>query len=175
VPRHPLIYYPKQLLPSLLLNLFVQFTSAALFTLIEPTWTYGNALYHCLITATTIGYGDQTIATAGGQLFACVHMLLAVVLLAELLSSIDLARTARREAIARVRQLSRELDRPLVRRLMKRAIHMRPQIARDGKGLTELEFAITMLIELGAVDEAVVTPFIKQCASPPAAPLPPPS
>ena len=161
VPRHPLIYYPKQLLPSLTLNLLLQLASAGIFCLIED-WDYGSALYHCLITATTIGYGDQTILTEWGKRFASLHMLIAVSLLAELLGSIDQARISRRDHLARVAQLSRELDRPLVTRLMQAAINLRPMVERDGKGVTELEFAIGMLIELGAVDEGLVKPFIKQ-------------
>jgi len=39
---------------------------------------------------------------------------------------------------------------------------MRPNVIRDGKGLTELEFVLTMLIELHVVDWEKVEPFIKQ-------------
>ena len=35
-------------------------------------------------------------------------------------------------------------------------------VERDGQGLTELEFVITMLLELGIVEEKVVKPFVKQ-------------
>ena len=36
---------------------------------------------------------------------------------------------------------------------------------RDGKGLTELEFVVTMLMELEIVDGEVMKPFIKQFRS----------
>ena len=75
---------------------------------------------------------------------------------------IDIARTHRREHLERLRQLTRELDRPLIGRLMQRAVRLRPRVARDGKGLTELEFVLGMLIELEAVDEELIVPFIKQ-------------
>ena len=39
---------------------------------------------------------------------------------------------------------------------------MRPQVNRDGEGVTELEFALGMLVELSIVDIGQVTPFIKQ-------------
>ena len=161
VPRHPFIYYPKNLLPSLLLNLTAQCISAAIFCTIED-WDYGSSIYHCLVTATTVGYGDQYIATDGGRQFASVHMLVSVVLLAELLSSIDDARTRRKAQLARVWQLKRELDRPLVGRLMQRAVELRPKVHRDGKGVTELEFVIGMLVELEAVELDLIMPFVKQ-------------
>ena len=161
VPRHPIIYYPKQLLPSLLLNLAAQLISAAVFVSIEG-WDYGSAIYHCLVTATTVGYGDQSIGTSWGRRFASIHMLMSVVFLAELLSAIDNARIKRREQLARVKALTRELDRKFVGRLMQRAVNMRPSVMRDGKGVTELEFVLGMLMELEAVDVALVTPFIKQ-------------
>ena len=89
-------------------------------------------------------------------------MLMSVVFLAELLSAIDNARIKRREQLARVKALTRELDRKFVGRLMQRAVNMRPSVMRDGKGVTELEFVLGMLMELEAVDVALVTPFIKQ-------------
>ena len=29
------------------------------------SWNYGDAMYHSLVTATTVGYGDQQIRTQG--------------------------------------------------------------------------------------------------------------
>ena len=55
IPRHPVIYYSKNLLPSFALTLLVQFISAAIFCAIEREWTFGDAFYHCIVTATTVG------------------------------------------------------------------------------------------------------------------------
>ena len=44
VPRHALVYYPKNLLPSFLLNAALQGASAAVFVLLEPGLDYGNAM-----------------------------------------------------------------------------------------------------------------------------------
>ena len=38
-------------------------------------------MYHCLVTATTVGYGDQKINTQGGKLWACFHMLASVAMI----------------------------------------------------------------------------------------------
>ena len=42
-------------------------------------WSFSSAFYHCVITATTIGYGDVSVSTQSARAFACVHMLLSVV------------------------------------------------------------------------------------------------
>ena len=39
---------------------------------------------------------------------------------------------------------------------------MRPLVIRDGKGLTELEFVLAMLVELHVVEWTMVRPFILQ-------------
>ena len=81
VPASVPIYYTKTLLPSLLLTTSVQLVSAAIFLALEPEWTFGDAMYHCIVTVTTVGYGDQYLATQGGRLFSSFHMLIGVCLL----------------------------------------------------------------------------------------------
>ena len=39
---------------------------AGLFTLVEG-WGYATAFYHCLVTASTVGYGDVAIETPEGH------------------------------------------------------------------------------------------------------------
>ena len=53
-------------------------------------------------------------------------------------------------------------DKPLLDGLMKCAVDLRPELTRDGQGLTELEFVLAMLIELGVVERGMVTPFLAQ-------------
>ena len=55
LPRHAMVFYPKNLLPSLLLNVTLQCTSAAIFVALEPGMTYWPAMYHCIVTATVHG------------------------------------------------------------------------------------------------------------------------
>lgn len=50
VPRHAVIYYGKNLLPSVVLNTILQCIFAAIFCAIEPTWTYFDAFYQCVAT-----------------------------------------------------------------------------------------------------------------------------
>ena len=59
------VFAASRLLGPFLLVTIVQLVAAALFVRVEG-WEYGTAFYHCCITATTIGYGDISIATELG-------------------------------------------------------------------------------------------------------------
>ena len=59
-------------------------------------------------------------------------------------------------------ELERELDEPKLLDLLDRAVKLRPKVERDGLGLTELEFVLTSLLQLGHVDESKVKPLIVQ-------------
>ena len=43
-----------------------------------PEVNFATALYHCFITATTVGYGDAKLTTQSAKLFACVHIVVSV-------------------------------------------------------------------------------------------------
>ena len=53
--------------------------------------------------------------------------------------------------MVQVAQLNRKLDSKLLNDLMETAIKLRPNVVRDGKGLTEFEFVLGMLLELKVV------------------------
>ena len=79
-----MVWYTARLLPSVTLNIVLQLVSAGIFLYIEG-WDFGTAMYHCMVTATTVGYGDVSIETNGGRMWAFVHILISVSLLAALL------------------------------------------------------------------------------------------
>ena len=160
VPQHVLVYYVKNLFPSFALNLLVQLVFSLIFWAIEDI-SFGLAMYHCLVTATTVGYGDVSLTSTSSRLAACFHIVLSVVLLAELLSTIDTLRAERAEQLDKVRQLERRLDAHLFTDLMERVQTLRPKVERDGLGATELEFAMSMLLELEMIEYKQVRPFLK--------------
>ena len=147
-PRPPMIYYSKNLFPSILLNVCLQLMSAAIFCALDKSWSFADAFYHCLVTATTVGYGDTHNTTQGGRLWACFHIMLSVCLLGELIPTFDELSTRRKATLERVRCLERVLDEELLDQLLTRAKIMRPLVIRDGKGLTELEFVLAMIVEV---------------------------
>lgn len=161
-----LVYYPKNLLPSLLLNTVLQLASAALFMQIEG-WGFGSALYHCLVTATTVGYGDQRISTPGGRALAVVHILLSVSMLGYSFSAFDELRLSRAKELKRVTAVNQRLTRSLLERVERHSAALRPEVQRDAAGVTELEFVVCMAIELGMVEMKQLQPFIDQVKIPP--------
>jgi len=98
IPDHPLIYYPKQLLAPISITAAVQLGAAATFMHVEG-WSFGLAFYHCMVTATTVGYGDVPIRTSGGRYVAIVHIMLSVAIIAMLLAEMaDAVATHRHRA-----------------------------------------------------------------------------
>ena len=88
VPRRPLIYYSKNLAMPIAFIICMQCCFAAVFTVLED-WTYGDAIYHCLVTATTVGYGDVRIEHDAGRMWAFFHIVISVSLLAAIIADVD--------------------------------------------------------------------------------------
>ena len=55
VPRHWVMAYALTMMPSILLLLTLQFVFAGAFSAIEG-WNFGDAMWHCFSTSTTVGY-----------------------------------------------------------------------------------------------------------------------
>jgi hypothetical protein len=85
-----------------------------------------------------------------------------VCLLGELVSSFGALQHERQAALQRAELLGAELTTPLVRKLLQHAVELRPLVKRDGKGVTELEFVLGMMMEQGVVDWQQMKPFIQQ-------------
>ena len=51
-------------------------------------WTYIEALYFCIVTLTTVGYGDLSPTTAATQMFTIVYILTGFGVLVALLTSV---------------------------------------------------------------------------------------
>ncbi len=124
-------------------------------------WTYADALYHCVITATTVGYGDVRIATQRGRLFAAFHMVVSTAMVSDLLLSIGKLATARAEIMSRFAIIEKGTDPDLFERLMESARTVFPNKKHED-GITELEYVILMIMDLGIrADEKDVSVFVK--------------
>lgn len=66
VPRHFVIFYLKNLVPVNISFLLLQVVSALIFQHLEG-WDFGTAIYHCFVTASTVGYGDVPITSERGM------------------------------------------------------------------------------------------------------------
>jgi len=165
--QHALIFYLKNLAPSIVLNVVLQFASAGIFCAVEH-FDYGTALYHCFVTASTVGYGSPTLLAHGNinplasRLWASLHILLSVALLGDAIKTYDKLREERRREMKRIKALNHKLSQSLLDNLNMRAAALRPEVARDAEGVTELEFVVGMCVELGMVDMDQLAPFINK-------------
>jgi hypothetical protein len=162
IPRAAPIYYAKNLLPTIVLFFAIQMASAGIFVAIDPSNTFGKWMYHCIVTSTTVGYGDVPNATQYGRLWSCFHILISVAMLGEVISNIGELRAQRHDMLQRVRAFMTQVDGPMLDRLIEYAKKLRPLVTRDDLGLTELEFILTMMIDLKVVEIDKMTPFVKQ-------------
>ena len=161
-PRCSHAWAASRVTQSIFLIVSLQLVSAAIYTYVED-WDFGIAFYHCMVTATTVGYGDVVLSDKGGtRIWASVHILLSVSLLGDTISIFDDVRTERAKDLKRIDALNRRLDQALLDKLNMRAAELRPDVQLDEDGINELEFVIGMSVELGLVDMDQIKPFIDQ-------------
>ena len=109
IPQPAKIYYAKNLLAPVLVIFVGQFAWAYSFAACEG-WEYHRAVYHCMVTATTVGYGDVSIETREGRLLAIFHILFSVSLLGSLIGEALALMAAREDQLKRAEMLKKRLD-----------------------------------------------------------------
>ena len=62
--------------------------SAAIFVVLEPDWRFFDALYHSMMTATTVGLGEYGPVTQGGRAFAIFHILVSVIYFGSIITTL---------------------------------------------------------------------------------------
>ena len=156
MPPSALTYWAQELFPAALLLAAVQLASAAVFQALLGI-DFGTALYHCLVTATTVGYGDVAMSTSAARLFACLHIVVSVSWLAAVIGAIDQLRELRQAQLDRAALIT---DPPKREEIM--------ALDHDGKGVDQLEFVVGMMMLLGVelcgepLKWADVRPFMLQ-------------
>ncbi|CAE7362968.1 TPKB [Symbiodinium natans] len=144
VPRRPSIYYSKNLAGPILILLAFQLVSAAIFALVEPEiFDFGTAFWYVMVTATTVGYGDVSAETTGGRIWAIVHILISVCLLAALIGDFGKLWEERKSLMERAYHFTRSYDEEVLATL-----------DEDGNKLVgKYEFILGMLKEIGKLDQ----------------------
>jgi len=148
------LYYARGLLVWIIAFVVLVLASAGAFVAIEPDWGYGNALYHCWVTATTVGYGWNGLngnPSQGAKAWASVYILLSTTLLATTVGHLSTLRATRHWQEQRNELLSKQLDVELIESL-----------DTDGNGVDKLEFVVGMLTNLNLVQWTDIDPFLKQ-------------
>jgi len=159
--QYAFFFFAKNLLPALLMWFGLQLICAAGFVGIEgandPSWTFGAALYHCIITATTVGYGDMSIQTDGGMVWACFHILISVAMLGELVSSFDGLREEWSKKKEKVAQMILKSDPNFAQNLMGCIEGMDPRTKGTDK-FNQMQFLLGMLVSSGLLPESELVP-----------------
>lgn len=125
--------------------------SAAVYIMVDPAIGYGNALYHCWVTATTVGYGDIGMNTQGARAWSCIHIAVSVGTLGAFIGKAGALREDRHKQLKRVALLKKKLDKDLI-----------CSLDQEGNGVDKFEFVIGMLVRLEMVHWSDVAPFIAQ-------------
>ena len=90
---------------------------------------------HCMITTTTVGYGDVAMSTPEARLFACFHIIVSVSWLAAIIGWIGRLTDVREAQLQRANLILNPPDRKSIMALDK-----------DKQGVDELEFVVGMLM-----------------------------
>ena len=151
LPPHWALFYGRRLAFWMLGFVALQMVSATIFVRLEPGWTFEQALYHCWVTGTTVGYGDVPIGTRGGRQFAAAHILTSVTFVASFISALQGICDVRRKQLLKARLLLSQLD-----------IDMITSLDIDGRGVDRTEFVVGMLAKLGVLSWEDAWPFIAQ-------------
>ena len=131
--------------------LVLNFGSAAIFMCTEHDWEFFDGLYHCFMTATTIGLGDIAPTSQAGRGFAVLHMIFSVLLFGAIIGSVLGALDRRVAEAKKEKMLNKQLDLELITALDK-----------DGGGIDRAEFVLGMLVALGTITEEDYQPFMQQ-------------
>lgn len=132
-----------------------QLFCACIFMVLQDL-TFPLSFYHCVVTATTVGYGDVPVMEESRP-FAVIHIGVGVALLGACIAEVPALFDIRSVQIRQLEILQRALD-----------VEMIKQLDRDGNGVDKLEFCIGILIEIGAelgglpLQWEDIVPFIKQ-------------
>lgn len=137
VPALPApLFWSKHLICSASILILLQLGSAYMITVFGNNVGFNDALYHCWLTAATVGAGDVILPEEHSRWWACAHIGLNVVFWASLLSHVDELRGRRHDQLVRDQ---------FVRRLLQ------ADFTEVGKGVSKADFVMSMVISMGVM------------------------
>jgi len=113
-PPGALVFWTQHYAFNVVVFVALQLISSAVFTEVQPDMNFGDALYLCVVTSTTVGYGDIPITTQNARLFSFFHILLSVSWLGAAITQLEPLRGVRRQQLQRMELLKRKLDTELI-------------------------------------------------------------
>ena len=150
VPPHPILFFASRLLGPVLTLAIVQVGFSIGFVQIEG-WTFGKALYHCFVTATTCGYGETSITTNDSRLLAFFHITISVCVLAGLFGELDAMREDRKAQLHRQQLVMAKMDSEVWETI----------IPHGEVEINKFDFVYGMLVKLELVQAADIDVFTK--------------
>lgn len=126
-------------------SIFFMVTLGALFFGLNEHFTVVDAIYWCVVTTTTVGYGDLRMTKVSSKVFSIFYTWISVLFVAQALGSISQARADERNEKLKNDKLSLKLNFNKIR-----------EMDLDGNGtIDRAEFVLAMLMETGVIDRAV--------------------
>jgi voltage-gated potassium channel len=118
----------------------------------EEEWTYTQAFYFCVITTTTIGYGDLKVDKDSTKIFLIFYIPLSVCVVAGALGSLAGIELEREADMKKLASLQRKLDFNMIR-----------EMDVDGNGVDKCEFLVAMLVQNGICEkETDIDPWLQR-------------
>eukprot|EP00428_Durinskia_dybowskii_P061996 CAMPEP_0170381250 /NCGR_PEP_ID=MMETSP0117_2-20130122/14309_1 /TAXON_ID=400756 /ORGANISM="Durinskia baltica, Strain CSIRO CS-38" /LENGTH=242 /DNA_ID=CAMNT_0010636809 /DNA_START=373 /DNA_END=1101 /DNA_ORIENTATION=- len=143
--------YWKKRSYSILIILALLLIGAGCMVKIEE-WSFIEALYFCVVTVTTVGYGDLAVDSDSSKTFLIFYIPLSVCVVAGALGSIAAINIEKAADEKKIANLTRKLDFNMIR-----------EMDTDGDGVDKLEFLVAMLVQTGRVDkEEDIDPWLKR-------------
>ena len=132
--------------------IFLCLLMGALFYHKNEEWDFVTALYFCVVTTTTVGYGDTTLTKESSRLFAVFYILSSCIIVALAIGNLASVRLEIINEKKRISLLSRKLDFNFIR-----------ELDSGGKGINKTTFLVAMLVNLELVDKTKdVEPWLQK-------------
>lgn len=143
--------WKQKVFTAAVLMILVLLTGSVAFMYIENLH-FSESFYFCIVTSTSVGYGDYGPASHTGKIFAIFYILASISLVAFSLTRFASAKIERDIQIKEKAMLEKKLDFTFIQ-----------EMDTDGNGVDKLEFLVGILTQLGVLDkERHVDPWLEK-------------